>query len=113
MFSNESKTGLRRILKTGVLLYSSLALFSCGGDDGTEPDLFPQATTEIIYPFFGMSPLAVQARYECSDDKGIREYKISKGGRETSNGKKEVKIKKKGEKKNERLRDIATSWSRL
>lgn len=85
---------LRKTLKgrlrnfTTIGITSLLLASSCGPHPHPmDPDLPPRATTQSISPISGMAPLRVTARYECSDDKGIREYKIIKGERETSNGK--------------------------
>lgn len=79
-----AKNGLISKLKRGINMAftaGALGLVSLVGCDKNpgEPDMPPRAVMSSILPTKGMAPLSVRAQYECSDDNGIREYKIIRG----------------------------------
>ncbi len=84
-YLSQKSNKLRRTFLTG--LAAGVLIYGCGRDSPTEPpisqpvDTPPRATTQSISPTSGMSPLEVRARYTCTDDKGITEYRLTKGSR--------------------------------
>ncbi len=81
---NRVRKGFYTALAAGFL--GAGAIYGCK-DAPTEPiikppvDTPPRATTQSISPTSGMSPLEVRAQYTCTDDKGITEYRLTKGSR--------------------------------
>ncbi len=67
-------------LTAGALGLGALIGSACG-DNLTEPEIDkkPQSTIEYIWPPTGMAPHSVNVRYSCTDDKGIKEYALTKG----------------------------------
>lgn len=76
------KSGFYKTMAAGALGFG--AIYGCG--DIVEPpvDMPPKATMQSISPVSGISFVEVTARYQCVDDKGIREYRIINGSQTTT-----------------------------